>query len=184
MILCHSKEYIFFHAPKSGGTSVSVNLAKHTGPQDVVTAHEYIQRADHDFNQAKAKNSAGYSTHTLPYPTEYLSISTKRNPWDQVVSNFFWYSHKNFEEFVTKELFIDCRPFWGGMDFYLDFENLEESYKELCKKIDIPYERLPRTKTKIRPKGAYQSYYNDETRAIIESYYKYAIKEFNYKFDG
>ena len=187
MIISHSHNYAFFHCPKCAGTSISVNLSKHCTDQDIVTGHEYLRDVDDDFNEAKPRNSVGYTTHTLPYeviiPEDYLKISAKRNPFDQVVSNYFWYrSQKPFEEFVLRELFIDCRPFWNGMDYYVDFHNLEESYRELCGKINIPYERLPRTKTKLRKDKTYRNMYTDKAREKIEEYYKNEIKKFMYFF--
>lgn len=183
MIISHLHKYIYWHSPKCAGTSVSVNLAKHTGDGDVVTKHEHLPQYDEDFNEAKGKNIKGLTTHTLPYPTDYLSVSTKRNPFDQVVSQFHWYQcKKSFEWFVMGEHFTDCNPFWGGMDFYIDFENLDSSYRELCAMIGIPYERLPRTKTKVRPKTPYQDYYDNETREKIAEHYKEVIKRFDYSF--
>jgi len=188
MIISHLHKYAFFHAPKCAGTSISVNLAKHTGDADIVTPHSHIPHSDHDWNEVKGKNRGRHSTHTKPiecvFPESYLKISIKRNPWDQVVSYWFWAKRPtdNFTDFVKRGSFLDTRDYWTGMDYYIDFHRLEESYKELCKFIGIPYERLPRTKTKNRPTRDYRSFYTEETKEIVGDFYQDAIKQFNYNF--
>ena len=188
MIISHLHKYAFFHAPKCAGTSISVALSKHTGPADIVTPHSHIPHADEDFTEIKEKNRGRHSSHTKPhecvFPDDYLKISIKRNPWDQVVSYWFWAARPtdNFTDFVKRGSFLDTTDYWTGMDYYVDFHRLEESYKELCKFIGIPYERLPRCKTKTRKHKGYRDMYNAETKKIVGDFYKDIIKKFNYTF--
>lgn len=68
-------------------------------------------------------------------------------------------------------------------DYYMRYENLEEDYKNICNKLGIPYEKLPKTKNKQRKgKKHYSKYYNKKTKAKIKSKFKKEINFFNYKF--
>ena len=69
-------------------------------------------------------------------------------------------------------------------DFYIRYENLQEDYEKVCKRLGIPHEKLPRTKNKTRKdKKHYSMYYNDETKNIIYNLFKKEIDYFGYKFE-
>lgn len=69
------------------------------------------------------------------------------------------------------------------MDFIGRFENLEEDWKYVCKKIGIDERKLPH-KLQTKPKDqSYRDYYKDqESIDIISRIYKKEIELFNYKF--
>ena len=69
-------------------------------------------------------------------------------------------------------------------DFYIRYENLQEDCRQVCEKLGIPYEKLPLTKDKVRDREKYYSqYYDEETKRIIEKYFKKEIEYFGYKFE-
>ena len=69
-------------------------------------------------------------------------------------------------------------------DYYIRYESLEEGYREVCRKVGIPYEKLPLTKNKIRPHSKhYSQYYDEETKRIIAEYFKKEIECFGYSFE-
>lgn len=69
------------------------------------------------------------------------------------------------------------------MDFIGRFENLEEDWKHVCKKIGIDQLKLPH-KLQTKPKNkSYRDYYLDqESIDIVSRIYKKEIELFNYKF--
>ena len=69
------------------------------------------------------------------------------------------------------------------MDFIGRFENLEEDWKYVCKKIGIDQFELPH-KLQTKPKDqSYRDYYKDqESIDIVSRIYAEEIKRFNYKF--
>lgn len=75
----------------------------------------------------------------------------------------------------------DGRPI---CDFYIHYEHLDEDYKEVCKHLGMPYQRLPQIKVKQRKeKKHYSKYYDRKARKRIEKIFKKELSFFNYKFE-
>jgi len=117
MILSHSHQFIFLKTRKTGGTSFEIALSKYAGPEDVVTpiapADEKIRAA---LGHAGPRNHLGdagpaapggqhppglrFYNHMeaaelralVPQPVfdGYLKVAITRNPFDYVVSWYFW----------------------------------------------------------------------------------------------
>lgn len=69
-------------------------------------------------------------------------------------------------------------------DFYIRYENLDQDYREICKKIKIPYEPLPKIKVKQRRnKRHYSFYYDDKTRKRVSKLFEKELSYFNYGFE-
>lgn len=67
-------------------------------------------------------------------------------------------------------------------DFIGKFENLEEDYKKICKKIGIKNPpKLPHKRKSIRKK-TYKDYYDEETKKLIYERYKKDFQFFGYEF--
>ena len=70
------------------------------------------------------------------------------------------------------------------LDFYIRFENLENGYKKVCKKLRIPYKKLPRRNIVPRTdRRHYSKYYTDRTKALVDQKFKKEIHYFGYKFE-
>jgi hypothetical protein len=137
----------------------------------------------------------------------YFKFSIIRNPWDIAVSRFCWnkkddtnkfikFFLKFFEKYDFKKFIENYPERWTNNKFYLDadgnkycdfyvkYEHLESDYNKVCQFIGIPYEKLPKTKDRLRKyKGNYKSYYNKYLRDIIARKFKIEIEKFGYKFD-
>jgi len=103
---------------------------------------------------------------------------------------------KDFNKFVKllTKWDLDNLPWPRGlhlrtMDYWLDskvdyigrYEQLQLSYKHICKKCGIPYSVLPET-NKSRHKH-YTKYYNNESISIVSKLYKIDLDRFNYKYN-
>ena len=70
-------------------------------------------------------------------------------------------------------------------DYVMRFENLQQDFDEVCRRLRIPASRLPRTKSKVRPKGDYRDYYTDYSREYVGVECRRFIDAFGYRFgDG
>ena len=66
------------------------------------------------------------------------------------------------------------------VDFVGRFENLQQDFDEICKRIPIPPTSLPLINTsQHRP---YKDYYNNRTRDLVYNAFKTDIELFNYDF--
>jgi len=123
-----------------------------------------------------------------------------RNPWDRQVSFYHYmlknkdhYQHKlikkmSFDEYIKwrvskgkhsqKEFFCDEN---GNIivDFIGKFENLEQDFNFICKKIGIPAKLSHLNKSDHKD---YRKYYNKYTKNLLAKFYKEDIGFFNYKF--
>tara|TARA_R110001583_G_scaffold31043_8_gene106625 strand:+ start:16776 stop:17507 length:732 start_codon:yes stop_codon:yes gene_type:complete len=242
MILSLENNLIFFKPLKCAGSSLEYALLEKCGPEDLCTgyfedegAFEYPALNNTLIENKEEKKR--FHTHTWPglffertavpsFWKNFTAVTVVRNPWDTVVSWYWWnmrklpdnhpmYISKNdapdkaqkrFEDFLnfqadhdsirhevskvnckpldfiasTNEHFIDDK-----IDIYLMFENIQDDYNSLCKKLEIESSVLPRLKSTQRAISRHYSfYYNDSTRQQVFNKFPKTIRKFDYKFMG
>ena len=154
MIVSHKHKFIFFKPWKVGGNSVEHNLIEQCGDEDIIdTTHR---------NPKDTKHIVGKKIYE-----EYFKFTITRNPWDRMVSYFWWQdgglvgkNHRanvdkllkmKFSGYQFKEQFARWignytqfnEPFYFDkkgnpeMDYYMKFENLNEDYKTICEKLNL-----------------------------------------------
>jgi hypothetical protein len=140
---------------------------------------------------------------------KYFSFSFTRNPWDKMVSQYFyngqcytrdfnkyidrWYNDK---EFVTSHSCIHNDYLDIDIDFIGRFENLQDDFDFICNKVGKPKTILPHKNSKPittgpdgekvfpKPKGLhYSSFYNDSSVNMVAEKFSKDIDLFNYEFD-
>lgn len=132
----------------------------------------------------------------------YFKFAFVRNPWDWQVSLYhFMLQSKNhpqhaliskmksFDEYVEwrveKDLELQSDFIFDVdgkliVDFVGKFENLQEDFDNVCRKISINELPLPViNKSKHR---FYKEYYNEHTKKLIGTAFKKDIETFNYEF--
>ena len=209
MILSHKNRFIFVKSRKTAGTSVQMNLAKHCGPNDLVSwMFGYREGIDgKPFPNPNPNPNTDWEkvpSHALPediekqFPTEwdsYFKFTIVRNPWDFAVSMYWWGEYQRNKprpfDLVLNELIRELklqqkffiRDEKPTVDFFLRFENLQEDYNELCSFLKIEPEKLPKAKTKPRrsPKP-YQEYYTSHSKKLVSIHCSKIIDFFGYKF--
>ena len=67
------------------------------------------------------------------------------------------------------------------VDYIGKFENLQEEFDIICKKLNIPKIILPHV-NKDSSKESYKNYYTSESMELINKAFEKDIKQFNYKF--
>lgn len=214
MILSHKYKFIYIKAAKVAGSSVMAALAKQCGEGDRVNAPLELK---HLRRSPLIKNPHATVEDILGVvPAEiwksYYKISIIRNPWDFMVSYYWWVKDiaqtdqetrrwrkqmlsKNkftFEAFVEHEPLDRNGVFYyypdGALacDHYMRFENLQEDYRQMCNSLGIIYEELMKLKSDVRKdkKKHYSEYYNIRTKKIVERKYEKHIETFKYKFEN
>lgn len=159
MIVSHKHKFIFFKPWKVGGNSVEHNLITHCGDNDIIDNTHRNPKDTLDIVGEKIFN-------------EYFKFTIARNPWDRMVSYFWWQdgglvgeNHREnveklfklkFNGYEFKEQFAKWigsyshfnEPFYFDkkgnklMDFYMQFERLATDYKKVCNKLKLPYTPL------------------------------------------
>jgi hypothetical protein len=130
----------------------------------------------------------------------YLKFCVVRNPYDVMVSAFFWErSIKRIERNLDfKTYCINYQPTYNRSNVsrilldgtpvcnvYMRFENLKEDIIALCDRLgitDYDINKLPKHKTNIRLRAPYQEFYDDEIKEIVSNHFKTEIEMFGYTF--
>lgn len=91
MIISHRHKFIFVHLGRTGGRSLTVELEKRCGPDDIVTPA----------GDVAGRNHVGWHRHTTARQIrdrlgqrildDYFVFTVERNPWDKVLSNYWAY---------------------------------------------------------------------------------------------
>jgi len=141
-----------------------------------------------------------------------FKFATIRNPWDMMISYYFsphrgiseW-NRDNFielvgrvptlREYIVERSFLEKalarigiktnitnRKLGEDIDFLIKFERLDEDFESVCKKIDVPYSRLPKRNSSTR--SHYSTYYDDELKEIVRKKFKEEIVIGNYTFEN
>jgi len=204
MIISHKHKFIFLKSEKTAGTSLEVSLASVCGSEDIITTITK-DGLPKDYSHPH-RNNNGFNPHTLPAKIiskigidiwdEYYKILPIRNPWDRIVSFWYWGIGKykktyTFSEYVeTKQMRLLSKWYKlfphdeeSCVDFLIRFEHLNEDFLKLCNLLKINPIKLPRAKGNFRTdRKHYAEYYDDDTRQVVAEKYAKDIEYFGYKF--
>ena len=87
---------------------------------------------------------------------------------------------KRLEE-TSSFYFIDGDEY---ADYVMRYENLQQDFDEVCRRLRIPASCLPRIKSKVRPRGDYRDYYTDYSREYVARACRAITDTFGYRYDG
>lgn len=194
MIISHKHRFIFYHIPKTGGTSLA----------------SVLRSVDPDLGMKK-DGSMQANTHPTfdecynlckPY-LDYFKFAIVRNPWSRL---FSWYTFNNrwnrqsispagFRRFVHNaktDLFASRTQFSYvshqgelAVDYIGEYENLQEAFSYIRNKLQLSYidSRLPHL-NKSNFGADYRKFYSPETEAIVEEMFEIDIRAFGYFFNN
>ncbi|MFC7394394.1 sulfotransferase family 2 domain-containing protein [Scopulibacillus cellulosilyticus] len=213
MIISHKYKFIFLKSKKTAGTSIEISLSRYCGKNDIITPiapeDEEIRARmgikpqnfmDDDnkepkfFNHYKAKKVAKLVGEDIW--NSYYKFSFDRNPWDKVISHYYFRAGKSkknisFSEFLKRRKFKGAYNFpiytindRVAVDFLGKYETLEEDLKKVCKEIGIPFDGwLPNAKGNFRKdRQHYRRHYNTAQKELVRKYFKKEIDLLGYEF--
>ena len=218
MIISHKLKIIHIKLRKTAGTSFEIALSKYCGPDDIITElDEKGEKIRASLSYTGAQNDIVQNgkliSHTpasrvkrnLPDIFDnYLKITIIRNPYQRVISWYFWYlrtdKKKQNRENFTKLISRFCQKIIGlhliyikgklVVDVILRYEHLIEDIKKLEEEIACPglAETFASVKTKAHTRSTqgtslYEMYskYPEAKRIMDQFYYdnldKYELLE-------
>lgn len=182
MIRAPEQKVVFFHPPKTGGSSINnwflMNIpgCRHIEPQ-----HIQPSRIDYE---------------------GYWSFCVVRNPWDRWVSWWYFWSvirqrfDTSFEEYTIRYFNNEYDGLEGGhysnvipqvafsdhTDCVLRYETLEHDFRQIQEKMSC-YEPLPHLNVG-KDRLPYQQYYtSNKLIEIIGNFYAKDIEKFGYTYE-
>lgn len=208
MIVSHRHRFIFVKLRKTAGTSIEVLLSRVCGPDDIITpinpnVESHTPQNDEGFfnHMAAAEIREALGTETWD---GYTKFTFERNPWDKVVS-YYWYlsdrghRFRGFRDFVLqcraqpqfpRNLGSDVDSYHVddqlAVDFIGRYERLSEDLESVASRAGFELVGdLPHAKGDLRPdQRHYSAYYDDETRAIVAEAYAREIDLLDYDFEA
>ncbi len=188
MIISDSHNFVFVATTKTGSTSIEKHLdsykAKHKANKHCPLKIIYRK---------------------FPFIEDYFKFAIVRNPFDWVVSWYFYRKTRpnknNTKDISFKDWLVDENSSAYNiegigltlsqydvlncdknieLDFIGRYENFQNDYNTICDKVGIPRQQLPhlnRSKHKH-----YTEYYDEETKQLIAEKYAKDIECFGYKF--
>lgn len=215
MIVSHANKYIFIRTAKTAGTSFELSLCEFCGDRDIITpiVHRPDEIIRNSLGHRKSQNYRGpngeekyffghssgkdiKSKITENDWSEYFKFCFERNPWDKVVSYYYWDIKRNpkpldFRSYVSntkryrwlKKYGYDLYTIGGSIvtdEIYL-YEKLPKAIKSIKDKFGFKLS-LPHAKGQFRKIKGYRDLYGKRQREIIADLFKEEIKLFGYKF--
>lgn len=213
MIISHKHKFIFIKTHKTAGSSIQLALEKHCGPDDIV-----CKMGPHTIEELETftpRNEGKFLGHDLAHIirsrigmdvwNEYLTIAFTRNPFDRVVSQFWWDFHgrtrttQTFKQYLRayasnrlSKWHLSNWYFYTDpddkiiVDFMGKYESLLYDYQRLCELLEIPFEMLPQLKSNTRKDKhrSYRDYYGEKEIDLIKQNVgcRKEMEAFNYAF--
>ena len=129
------------------------------------------------------------------YWKEYFKFCFERNPWDKMVSWYYWTYENEPRPSISEFLKTEGAQYLHGLNQYSDssgilvdkvyfYEDLENAMIDISERLglnEVP--KLPRAKTEFRDRSkTYREMLSEDDKKLIESRFYKEIKLFNYKW--
>ena len=206
MLISDSHQFIFVHIRKAAGSSIRdtlepLSLLKPTDNWSKIKSR--FLRTEKDYKKYAFRQHDNINVAKRLMPPElfesYFKFAFVRNPWDRLVSEYEFIRRRpdhgrhakvmkmGFEKYIVYQSKrfdahqINMLADKNGnllMDFIGKFENLHDDWNRVTDKLGIENKELThRKKAGIKD---YNSYYTDESRALVSELWKRDIEAFGY----
>ena len=200
MLVSDSHQFILFHTAKTGGSSLTYELAKYLNPcyepPDPTKGFMHMGwQPIHHIDRIQHR-PVQECRHTEFWEPTYFKAAFVRNPFDLVVSA--WYDKDvPFEQFVIKEVASrkNIVSRWGSQYDYLSdhrkelmvdwigkYEQMDKDWEKFCYMTKIEHNPLKRLNSSW--KKPYHEYYNERTYQIVSKLFQKDLQYFGYTLDN
>ena len=213
LVVSKRYKYIFFHLQKNAGVSVSRMLIDQEKMLQIRRISSFFFRKlfktkDNFYFSIKNRKFIFFRSHLPCYQfqdiidkeifSNYLKFAVVRNPWDRMISRFFYskkvnikFQNYDFEEFLKYDFennmsVIDQYKYCTDkknnfcLDEVIKFENLNNDFNKISSLLFNKKDMLNHLNKSDHKQ--YREYYNDFTKDKIYHYCKKDIEFFEYEF--
>jgi chondroitin 4-sulfotransferase 11 len=211
MLLSTEKNFLFIHIPKTGGSSINHLLNPYRNFDYMTNSHLTIENyrnwVDTElfnklFKFTFIRNPWDLQVSTWRYSVKNhgLTISFKDYIKWKFIDDTNLLDYKKFansseddknEDLIRSAFYINRVPQIYFIisergqimvDYIGNLENIEKDIENICSTLDIDYQFIPKINVSNHENKPYQEYYDDETRQIIQEWFKLDIEIFKYDF--
>lgn len=194
MIVSTKKKLVYFHNPKTAGSSITRTLApfctKSKELEGLVMGGGWQGKFHHDGNQHQRMTLTQYGEFR-----DYFKFSFVRNPFDIVLS--FWEKSTKDRNYGTLEEFLLSNEFPGeralrytqteyldvdNLDYIGRYETLQQDWVYIAEKHGLPYDLPLLNERKTKQYNHYREYYTTLSRKMVEQRYQKDLEVFEYEF--
>jgi len=197
MIISHKHKFIFLKVPKTASTSVEIFFEQFCDENDIIGFRGSKEKKD--------RINPEWWNHMPAYLIKkkignkiwdsYFKFCVIRNPWDFLVSLYFFrvkHNKLDFNKWLVSNRWTPGYSSWFliddrfAVDYCIRFESLKEGLQSVCNKLGLKCDinKLGHYKSKFRKdKRHYSFYYNEESKKLVENAFRKEIDIFNYKFE-
>lgn len=189
-MISESNKFIFIHIPKTGGSSVSYAL-KEYAKEKIEMANSRVGKGRGvsvvNDKRVNVKHLKLYGILRMnPEYKHYLSFTIVRNPYDRMMSYYFWnYGNKPFEREQFVKFIKRCNDFQYRyvthpktdkllVKTILKFENLKQDLKKIP---NLKVSSIPHLNSSINSKG---KFYDNELKELVYEKFKKDFDFFGY----
>lgn len=208
-MICKKRKIVYIHIPKTAGTSVEKLLFPKYNFNETPN-YEICYGWDENFGWL---NHLTMREFEVLFPNldihDFLVFTVVRNPWDRIVSEFFWKSstskmEMSFSDFVyriykkdyeiiqsfykspialmqhiKKQTNYISKEFEGDITI-IRFEDFHREFTNFCISKYLKINKIPNLRRSIHIN--YKAYYNKNTIGMIKDLYQEDIERFRYSF--
>ena len=211
MLVSHRKKFIYTKTAKTAGTSVESYFERYCMPEDdwyfSIAREEHVDKEGIIGYRGSSPSGRKWRNHMPAIEIkeqigrliwdDYFKFCVIRNPFDKLVSGFFFLNRReenhidtieNFRKWIINGgCFIDRDRYFFDericIDYFIRYENLKNGIREVCDYLDIPFvpDRIPALRTGFRDKKySLPDLYDKKTIAVVSAEYEFELGYFGY----
>jgi len=190
-VVCEEKKFVYMKIARTGGTSIYRDYFQERLGLQTLNNRDDLFRLMLWIEGLTRKKWDGY-----------FKFAFVRNPWDRMVSLYFYFTKLGriscpFRDFVINlshyvrtvpecalhAMPSSCQTHLDGkpcVDLIGRYENLQDDFNAVCGRLGTPEMELP--VSAATDHDNYTAYFDDETRGIVAELYSEDIRLFGYEF--
>jgi len=207
MIVSHEHKFIFIKTKKTAGSTLEKLLYPYLGDYDICSGSSRDNTPSLGI-QPDTNGHIGWREIKGQYAKnqwdDYFKFTIERNPWDKIVSAYYWHQKIKPEQFLgmdfetycltcplipdDKQLYTDTSNLMNSLmvDEVYKYEDMMEMYNDLNERFgfNITKEEVTGTKLKsdIRKVRDYHDIHTPKTRDMVAKKFSGTIKLLNYEY--
>lgn len=215
MLISHRKKFIYTKTVKTAGTSVESYFEKYCLPEgewefthqreqsvcnEGVIGYRGANAGSHEWYNHMSANQIRNKIDTEVWGS-FFKFCVVRNPFDKLVSLYFFQREKGFPGIDSNEDPIEGFRKWIGkgipvpdrkqymingtvcMDYFIKFEDINNGIKFVCDRLSLPFDadRVPRLKSDSRDRSfVLADFYSRDIARLVNKAYEFEMGQFEY----